>query len=163
MIRDATPADAPAIAAVYNHYVERSIATFEEVAVSADEMARRMEPAQGRTPFLVAEDDAAVVGYAYACPFNTRAAYRHTREITVYLHPERTGRGHGTALYRELLDRLKTQGIHAVIGGVSLPNPASVALHEKLGFTKVAEFPEVGRKFDRWIAVGYWQLTGLTD
>ncbi|MEM6334444.1 MAG: N-acetyltransferase family protein [Planctomycetota bacterium] len=159
MIRDATPQDAPAIAAIYNHYIEHTIVTFELEPVSAEDWCQRMAPDQGKSPFLVVEDNHTIVGYAYAGPFNLRAAYQHTRELAVYLHPDHTAQGHGSALYHALIQRLKPMGVHAVIGGISLPNPASIALHEKMGFTKVAEFPQVGRKFDQWINVGYWQRT----
>ena len=95
-------------------------------------------------------------GYAYAAPWRARAAYRHSVETSIYLAPGAGGRGLGARLYRALFAALPSH-VHAAIGGVSLPNPASVALHERLGFRKVAHFREVGRKFGRWIDVGYWQ------
>jgi phosphinothricin acetyltransferase len=105
-----------------------------------------------------AEQPSAVRGYAYATPWRTRAAYRHSVESSIYLAPDVGGRGLGRRLYQALLAALRPLEVHAVIGGVSLPNPASIALHERMGFRKVAHFSEVGRKFDRWIDVGYWQL-----
>jgi len=128
--------------------------------VTPEEIARRMERVQSAClPWLVAEEDSQVVGYACATPWKTRTAYRFSVEITVYLVPERAGRGIGSALYRNLLAILQARGIHAVIGGIALPNEASVALHEKFGLRKVAHFQEVGFKLNRWIDVGYWQRT----
>ncbi|MBL9215237.1 MAG: N-acetyltransferase [Opitutaceae bacterium] len=158
MIRAATTADAAAIAAIYNHYVENTVVTFEEEPIGRREMARRIREISARLPFLVAVEDREVVGYTYANSWKTRSAYRYSVESTVYLGPAHVGRGWGTQLYTILLAELRQRGCHAVIGGVSLPNAASVALHEKMGFAKVAHFPEVGRKFGRWIDVGYWTV-----
>jgi phosphinothricin acetyltransferase len=159
MIRPATAADAAAIAAIYNHYVADTIVTFEEEAVPASEMARRMgELAAAGLPWLVATAGDRVLGYAYANKWRVRRSYRFSVETTVYLDHTATGRGLGAELYTALLAELKTLGAHAVIGGVALPNAASVALHEKLGFQKVAHFREVGWKFNQWIDVAYWEL-----
>jgi phosphinothricin acetyltransferase len=108
-------------------------------------------------PWLVGEQEGAVVGYACATPWKGRSAYRFTVEVSVYLDPSCTGRGWGTRLYERLFERLARRGIHAAIGGIALPNDASVALHEKLGMAKVAHFRETGFKLGRWIDVGYWQ------
>lgn len=160
MIRPATAADAEAIAGIYNHYVAESIATFEEEAVSPSEMARRIqEVASASMPWLMAELDGRIAGYAYATQWKRRSAYRFSAEITVYIDPARTSRGVGSQLYGQLIPVLQTRGIHAVIGGISLPNDASVALHEKFGLRKVAHFKDVGFKLGRWIDVGYWQRT----
>jgi len=159
-IRAATPADAAAVAAIYNHYVAETIVTFEEEPVPAAEMARRIEEIQAASfPWLVAAEEGApgILGYAYAAPWKRRSAYRHSAEITVYLAPGRTGRGLGSKLYGALLPMLRPLGIHALIGGIALPNPASIALHEKFGLRKVAHFQAVGFKLGRWIDVGYWQ------
>ncbi len=157
-VRHSELADADALAAIYNHYIETSIITFEEQPITAAEMARRIGEVQSASfPWLVAESDGEVVGYAYATRWKPRSAYRFAAEITVYLAPERAGQGIGSLLYTHLFQQLRSQGIHVVIGGISLPNPASVALHEKLGLRKVAHFEEVGFKFNRWIDVGYWQ------
>ena len=98
-----------------------------------------------------------VVGYAYAGPWRTRAAYRFAVETTVYLDRNRTGHGLGRALYGRLLADLRELGFRCAMGGIALPNDASVALHERMGFVKVAHFREVGFKFNRWIDVAYWQ------
>jgi phosphinothricin acetyltransferase len=159
-IRAAEAADAGAIAAIYKHYVTESAITFEEEPPAPEEMARRMEQVRSASlPWLVAERDGQVAGYAYATPWKARAAYRFSVEITVYLAQEHAGRGIGSALYDELFRILQACGVHAVMGGIALPNAASVALHEKFGLRKVAHFREVGFKFNRWIDVGYWQRT----
>jgi L-amino acid N-acyltransferase YncA len=158
-LRDARPDDAIAIAAIYKHYVANTAISFEEEPVPAEAMRQRIDSlSDSGMPWLVALMDGAVVGYAYASPWRVRPAYRFAVESSVYLAPAAAGRGVGTALYAQLLERLRAQGIHMVIGGIALPNDASIALHEKLGFAKVAHFSEVGRKFDRWIDVGYWEL-----
>jgi L-amino acid N-acyltransferase YncA len=109
-------------------------------------------------PWLVAESAGAAIGYAYASPWRARPAYRFSVESTVYVAPEHMRRGVGSALYAELLDRLRVSGIHTVMGGIALPNDASVRLHEKLGMKRVAHFHDVGFKFGQWVDVGYWQL-----
>lgn len=158
MIRPVRPSDAGAIAAVYNHFVRETVVTFEETPVEVAEMARRIEEATARLPWLVSEQEGVVAGYACATPWKARSAYRFAVETTIYLAPAFAGRGLGTTLYRTLLEELRARAVHSVVGGVALPNPASVALHEKLGFRKVAEFREIGWKQERWVDVGYWQL-----
>jgi len=161
MVRTATIRDADAIATIYNHYVVHTVVTFEEEPVSGPEMTRRMEEVfQWSLPWLVAEDpDGRVVGYAYATKWKARAAYRYSVETTVYLADNLVRKGVGTLLYTELFRCLKERGIHAAIGGIALPNVASVALHEKFGMRKVAHFEEVGFKFGKWVDVGYWETT----
>ena len=147
-----------AIADIYNHYVTQTVVTFEEEPVSAAEFARRIEAVQSTSlPWLVAEQAGRIMGYAYATPWRPRSAYRFSAEITVYLGPDDTGQGLGSQLYTELFSSLQTGEVHVVIGGIALPNEASVALHEKFRLEKVAHFEQVGFKFDRWIDVGYWQ------
>lgn len=160
IVRDAKPADAPAVAAIYNHYVVDTCVTFETVAVSDDDMARRIVDTQALPlPWLVAEGEGGtILGYAYATRWRARAAYRFACESTVYLAHDKLGHGTGTALYRTLIERLRAQGQHTMIGGILIPNPASIALHERLGFRKVAHFEQVGFKQERWLDVGYWQL-----
>jgi L-amino acid N-acyltransferase YncA len=158
MIRDAVPADAAQVVDIYNHYVLNSVITFEEAAVTAEEMATRIADVRATLPWLVYETDGRIDGYCYATKWRVRAAYRFAVETTVYLRPGLARRGLGTQLYEELIERLRTLGRHIAIGGIALPNDASVGLHERMGFVKVAHFPQVGWKFDRWIDVGYWQL-----
>jgi L-amino acid N-acyltransferase YncA len=158
MIRDAEARDAAAVAAIYGHYVLTTTISFEEVPPAAEEMARRIQVAQeSRLPWLVAELDGRVVGYAYASKWKERSAYRFSVETSVYLDGAVHRRGIASALYERLLEVLRAAGIHTVIGGIAQPNPASVRLHERFGFEHVALFREVGRKFDRWVDVGYWQ------
>jgi len=109
-------------------------------------------------PWLVAERRGEVLGYAYASRWHARAAYRFSTEITVYLDHGQTRRGIGSRLYGELFPMLRAREIHAVLAVIALPGEASVALHEKVGFSKVGHFKDVGFKFGRWIDVGYWQL-----
>jgi L-amino acid N-acyltransferase YncA len=157
-LRDATPADASAIAGIYNHFIVHTTISFEEDTVADAVMAQRIaEIQEAGMPWLVAEVDGNVAGYAYATKWRARAAYRYAVESSVYLSADFAGQGLGSALYACLLARLRESGKHLVVGGIALPNPASVALHEKMGFEKVAHFSEVGLKFGRWIDVGYWQ------
>ena len=135
--------------------------SFEEKPVSADEILQRMREVQDAIlPYLVLVDaDSAVVGYAYASKWKGRCAYRFSVETSIYLAKSAVGQGLGAQLYRALLDQLKAVHVHLAIAGIALPNPASIALHEKLGFEKAAHFKEVGFKFEKWVDVGYWQLT----
>jgi phosphinothricin acetyltransferase len=158
MIRPATTADAAAICAIYNHYVLQTTITFEESPVTPEEMESRIGETLQALPWLVWEHDGAIQGFAYASKWKGRCAYRHSAEVTVYLDPKSVGHGIGSRLYEALLVDLGQRNFHAVIGGIALPNPASIALHERLGFRKVAHFEQVGCKFGRWIDVGYWQL-----
>lgn len=158
MIRLANRDDALAIAGIYNHYIENTVVSFEEDPVSEPEMERRIQSVIPDFPWLVMEENEDLLGYAYATRWHGRCAYRFSAETSVYLAPDAVGQGAGSALYQRLLAELRKQKLHTVIGGVALPNPASVALHEKFGFKKVAHYEEVGFKFGRWIDVAYWQL-----
>jgi L-amino acid N-acyltransferase YncA len=157
-IRPASAADGEALARIYNPYILDTVVTFEEEPVSAAEMAERvLEVGVLSLPWLVGERDGQVLGYAYAARWRSRVSYRFSTETTVYLEPGQGGNGYGFRLYAALLEALRQTDMHAAIGGIALPNAASVALHEKLGFAKVAHFPEVGFKLGRWVDVGYWQ------
>lgn len=157
-IRAANRDDAAEIAAIYNVYARDSIATFELADVDVADMAARIERVQeAGLPWLVACRDHRVCGYAYAAPWKPRAAYARTAESSIYLAREVHGLGIGKRLYGALIERVRAAGVHALIGGVALPNPASIVLHEALGFVQVAHFRETGFKFGRWIDVGYWQ------
>jgi L-amino acid N-acyltransferase YncA len=158
MIRYAKTDDAAEICKIYNHYVLGTTITFEEEPVSTDEMAQRIAETLQSLPWLVWEQDESLQGFCYASKWKGRCAYRHSVESTVYVRADSIGRRIGSQLYRALLDELRQRKFHTVIGGIALPNDASVALHEKLEFEKVAQFREVGNKFDRWTDVGYWQL-----
>lgn len=158
MIRPATETDAAAIAAIYNHYIERTIVTFEEETVNAAEMAGRIrDTLDAGLPWIVTTENDHVVGYGYLGKWKSRCSYRYSVEASVYLDQAATRRGYGSEIYLSLINSAKALEMHAVIGGVSLPNPGSQRLHEKLGFEKIAHFREVGYKFDQWIDVGYWE------
>jgi phosphinothricin acetyltransferase len=159
VVRSAVAADAAQVADIYNHFVLTSTITFEEEPLEVAELARRIADIQTNgLPWLVAARGAQIVGFAHANRWKTRAAYRFSTEVTVYVRDGLSRSGVGSRLYAELFAALKSLGAHAVIGGVALPNEASVRLHEKFGFKKVAHFNEVGFKFNRWIDVTYWQL-----
>ena len=159
LIRSARPADAVAVVAIYNHYVLNTSVSFETEAVDVTEMTRRMADVQTQPlPWLVLELDRRIVGYAYATRWKPRQAYRYSVESSVYLGPEYCGQGLGRPLYSALIDALRELPIHSALGGIAQPNPASVALHEKLGFRKVGQLEEIGFKQGRWLDVGYWQL-----
>jgi L-amino acid N-acyltransferase YncA len=158
MIRAATTADAGQIKDLYNHYILHSVATFEEEPVTAPTMESRINAIHNHCPWLVYEVDGEILGYTYATRWKDRSAYRRSVESTVYVKNGHNGKGIGSSLYQGLLDDLGRQDVHAVIGGISLPNEMSVKLHERFGFQKVAHFREVGYKFGRWIDVGYWEL-----
>ncbi|NQV71230.1 MAG: N-acetyltransferase family protein [Pseudohongiella sp.] len=159
MIRAATTADAEAIAAIYNWYIENSHHTFEEDVLSVQDMALRIETVGPLSPWFVMEQDGGIVGYTYAAAWKPRAAYRFTRETSVYLHREYFAQGRGRKLYQHLIDELSNTPIHVLIAGIALPNEGSIALHESLGFNKIGQFHEVGFKYENYIDVGYWQLT----
>ncbi|MDR1934868.1 MAG: GNAT family N-acetyltransferase [Candidatus Accumulibacter sp.] len=158
-IRPARESDAVDIADIYNPYVLGTCISFETEPVRAPEMARRIGETLGSSlPWLVAEASGGVVGYAYASRWKSRRAYRHSVESSVYMNPAHTGKGVGLRLYSALIEALRASSVHAVMGGIALPNASSVGLHERLGFKKVAHFEQAGYKEGRWIDVGYWQL-----
>lgn len=158
-IREVQLADAEAICSIYNHYIATSIVTFDEEAQTVDQWLQKIRLIQETHPFLVATDDKnALVAYAYANIWKTRKAYRYTIESSIYLHPEAMGKGIGKQLYSALFDDLRNRGFKRVLAGISLPNPQSVGFHESCGFQHQGTLLEVGKKFGRWIDVGYWGL-----
>ena len=158
-IHTATAADAEPICAIYNHYVTQTTISFEEEPVTPAEMAQRIaDVGAAGLPWLVLIDGDTLIGYAYATKWRVRQAYRFSVETSVYLDCRQAGQGAGRVLYEALLAELRRRELHLAIAGIAQPNEASVRLHERLGFKKVAHFSEVGRKFDNWIDVGYWQL-----
>ena len=159
MIRLVESQDIPALCAIYNHYVENTIATFEESPISTAELAHRVAMVGKHFPWLVFEERGEVRGFAYGNYWKARSAYRFTLETTIYLDHRHCGRGLGRLLYGDLLERLRDQHQpHRLLACISLPNAASVALHETLGFRDIGRFSEVGCKFGQWIDVGYWEL-----
>lgn len=158
MIREVANKDIPAICHIYNYYIANTIITFEYEPVDVEEMTRRIEEIKTTLPFIVYESEGGIKGFAYASKWKGRCAYQFSVETTVYTDKDSMGRGIGTALYTALLDDLRQRKFHAAIAGISLPNEPSRKLHEKFGFEKVAQFKEVGYKFNKWIDVGYWEL-----
>jgi phosphinothricin acetyltransferase len=157
-IRHADPAaDGAACAAIYAPFVADTPVSFEEVAPTDAEMNRRIADTSARYPWLVAEDDRGVAGFAYATAHRTRAAYRWAADVTVYLGQGRRRQGLGTRLYTVLLDLLVRQGVQVAVAGITLPNPASVGLHESLGFELVGVYRRIGWKAGSWYDVGWWQ------
>lgn len=157
LIRLATADDAAAIAAIYAPFVADTPITFEEVVPDPGEMARRIAgDGRGLYPWLVADDDGAITGFANSSAFRSRHAYSWTVETGVYLAPEGQRRGLGTGLMQRLLSLLERQGFTAAVAGIVIPNPASVALHEKLGFVPCATYRDTGFKMGEWRSVGVW-------
>lgn len=158
-IRSATADDAARICAIYNVYIATTTISFEEEAVTETAMVQRIaDVQQAGLPWLVLVVDGELRGYAYATKWRVRSAYRFSVESSVYLDASVHGQGWGTLLYRRLLEALRACGRHMVIAGIAQPNEKSVALHERLGFRKVAHFSQVGLKFGRWVDVGYWEM-----
>ena len=159
MIRSATLKDSQAICDIYNYYILNSHCTFEYEPITASTIQDRIETVQNASlEWVVLEMEEKILGYAYATKWKPRQAYARTVESTVYLDKDAGGNGYGFELYSALIESLKSKKIHAVLGGIALPNESSIALHEKLGYQKVAQLKEVGYKFNRWIDVGYWEL-----
>lgn len=157
MIRAAEITDAAAIADIYNFYVDNTTITFEEQRVSTEEMTQRIRDVRSAFPWMVIETSSGIAGYAYATKWRARSAYRFSVETSVYLRNGAAGQGLGRQLYEALFEALVSQGIHVAIGGIALPNEASVRLHETMGMKKIAHFEQVGFKFGKWLDVGYWQ------
>lgn len=156
LIRHAHPErDAAACLAIYAPFVTESPVSFEYEPPSVSEFAERIAHYSETHAFIVAEDDGTVAGFAYACPHRERAAYRWTVETSVYLDADHRGRGVGTSLYEQLLNLLRTQGIRLALGGVTLPNDASIALHRRCGFVQIGVYPSVGWKAGAWHDVAW--------
>ena len=158
MVRLVKVRDAAQICDIYNYYVENSIATFVEDPISVIDMELKIRKISGSYPWFVFVENNLILGYAYANQWNERAAYRHSLESSIYLRNGALKKGIGSSLYQALLHEISKSDYHVVIGGISLPNEASVRLHEKFGYQKAAHYKEVGFKFDKWIDVSYWQL-----
>lgn len=158
IVRKVEIKDAEQIAEIYNFYIKNSDATFEIEQVKVEEIEKRISVIKENYPFFVAEEANEILAYAYASRYKSRAAYEKSAEVSVYVKNNLEQKGIGTKLYKRLFEELMKMDVHAIIAGISLPNDASVRLHEKFGMEKVAHFREVGYKFDKWIDVGYWEL-----
>ncbi len=158
MVRHADPGrDAQACAAIYAPNVDPGLVSFEDRAPDAGEMAERIAATSQRYPWLVAERDGRVAGYAYGAQHRTRAVYRWAVDVTVYVDPGVQRGGVGRELYAALLDLLARQRLHVACAGIALPNDASVGLHEAMGFEPVGVYRDIGFKHGAWRDVGWWQ------
>jgi phosphinothricin acetyltransferase len=158
LIRHADPAtDGPACAGIYAPSVDDGVASFEAVAPTAVEMSERIARVGSRYPWLVAVEGDDVLGYAYATEHRARAAYRWAADTAVYVSAQAQGRGVGRALYGALLPLLARQGLYVAVAGITLPNEASVGLHERMGFELVGHYRDIGFKRGAWRTVGWWQ------
>lgn len=156
-IRKVTESDYAAITDIYNHYIAHSLVTFEEKELLLEEMTQRIGTISSKYPYLITLYKNEVVAYAYANEWKSRSAYRFTVETSIYVKKGFEGRGIGFGLYKALLNETQNAGFKHLIGGITLPNEASVKLHESLGFEKVGVFRNVGFKFNQWADVGYWE------
>jgi phosphinothricin acetyltransferase len=164
LIRDADPSrDAGACAEIYAPYVLETAISFEEVPPTPEEMAARIELTTRAYPWLIAEVDGRTVGFAYGSVHRQRAVYRWAADVAVYLADDAKRRGIGRRLYETLLDLLARQGVHVACAGIALPNDASVALHESVGFVPVGVYRRIGFKHGRWHDVGWWQCELLSS
>ena len=158
-IRETVVSDLPYIRDIYNYYIGNTVITFEQDLWDDSAVAHKFDMiTSARYPFYSCYDGDELVGYYYLSSWNFRSAYDTTAEVTVYLSPSYTGRGYGRALYEHLLSTIDRKRFHCLIGCITIPNEASVALHESFGFEKVSFFREVGYKHDQWCGVGHWQL-----
>jgi phosphinothricin acetyltransferase len=157
MIREAVEADLAAIAAITNHYITTTAIHFAYEPVTVDDLATLWR-GRDRHVWLVDDRDGRIVGYAKSGTWRERSAYAWTCELGVYIAYDVRGGGVGTGLYRALLDELPKRGFHSAVAGITLPNPASIKLHQRFGFTHVGTFVDAGFKLDAWHAVDWWQL-----
>ena len=153
----ATAADATSIAAIYGPYCDGTVISFEEMAPTADEMARRIASIGATRPWILLEDDGPIIGYAYASAHNERAAYRWSVSTAIYISRDHHRRGAGRALYTTLFALLRALGYRQATAGITLPNPASVGLHGAFGFAPVGVYRQIGYKMAEWHDVGWYQ------
>ncbi len=158
LVRDFESRDLAPACALTNTYIVNTVVHFGSTPQTPEELGAAWIKDPNAYPWLAAELEGLFAGYAKASRWRERDAYRLTAEVGLYVEPRFHKRGVGKALYGELLNRLRTAGYHTAVGGITLPNEASIRLHESMGFRKVAEFRQVGRKFDSWHDVGFWQI-----
>jgi len=158
MIRTFNIKDAQSLLNIYNFYVLNTTATFDIEPLSLEEFKDKMVGIITEYPFIVYEEKGTILGYAYGSRFRPKPAYNYVAESTVYVKHDAHGKQIGTKLYAELLRLLKKTDLHTVLGVLTIPNEASIKLHEKFGFKQVAHLKEVGLKFGEWQNVGIWQL-----
>lgn len=157
-IRPFRESDVQSIAELINRFIRETTVHFGYEEISPEDVIETRRSAGDRFPWLVAEQGDEFLGYASSSVWRERAAYRFTAETSIYLVESARGRGIGATLYTALLDELRNRGFHSAVGGATMPNDASVRLHERVGFEYVGTFKEVGRKFDKWLDVGFWQI-----
>ncbi|HFU4466568.1 TPA: N-acetyltransferase family protein [Streptococcus suis] len=164
-IRSARLEDAADLVAIYAPYVEKTAITFETQVPTVSEFASRIEKTLGKFPYLVAVEEGKILGYAYASTYYARAAYDWTVELSVYIQQEARGKGIGSMLYDALEEDLTARGFKNFLACIALPNPASISLHEKRGYERVAHFKKVGYKFETWHDIVWLQksLVGEND
>ncbi|WP_298556342.1 GNAT family N-acetyltransferase [uncultured Algibacter sp.] len=158
MIRPFHIKDTEELLDIYNYYVLNTVITFDIKPLTLIIFQEKLTRIDKDFPFLIFEENDEILGYTYGSKWRPKPAYNQTVETTVYIKNGYGGKQIGSKLYKALLDILKSQNYHVVLGGLTLPNEASVKLHEKFGFEQVSHFKEVGRKFDTWLDVGFWQL-----
>lgn len=158
-IRPAEAADLAGIVRILNHYIEHSHVTFDTRPFTPEERRAWFDAfgAAGRHRLLVAHDGTEILGYASSTAIRPKPAYDPSVETTIYLDPGAVGRGIGRRLYASLLDLLATEDVHRAYAGIVLPNPASITLHESLGFRHIGTFDEAGRKFGCYWSIGWWE------
>jgi len=157
-IRPATPANAADLLAIYAPFILNTAVSFEYTVPTVAEFAQRVETIRKRLPYLVAEADGRILGYAYASPHRERAAYQWSVDTSVYVHPDAHRQGVARQLYSILFDVLRRQGFYTVYAGITLPNPASEAFHRVIGFRPVGVYENVGYKFGAWHSVEWLQM-----
>ena len=158
-IRPVSTADSQALLDIYRPYVEHTAITFEYEVPSVQEFENRIKKTLEKYPYLVAEEDGQVLGYAYASTYYARTAYDWTTELSIYLHRDVRGRGLGSQLYDALEEELEKRGFLRLLACIAVPNEASIAMHEKRGYVQVAHFPKVGYKFEQWHDIIWMQKT----
>ena len=158
IIRYVEDRDAESIAEIYNYYVENTTFTGDETPFSEEHMKNKIKDISKDYPWLVLEENSQILGYIYLNQWRFKSAYRHSAELSVYIRNGVRTKGLGSKLFTSLLEELKKKNLHTIISAIVLPNNASINLHEKFGFKKVAHFSEVGYKFEKWLDLGYWEL-----
>lgn len=158
MIRPTRIEDLEAIKEIYNYYIENSVITFDQEPWTMEDAIHKMEILeQGDYPFICCYDKGELVGYYYLSSWNFRSAYSTTAEVTIYIKPDKIGQGYGKKMMRHMMEESQRRGFHSLIAAITIPNDASIALHEQFGFKEVSLFREVGYKAGIWCDVGHWQ------
>jgi phosphinothricin acetyltransferase len=158
ILRPVKESDAENITKIYNYYVKNTTVTGDEIPFSIENMRDKIKNKSQNYPWLVLEENFNILGYIYIDHWRMRSAYKHSAELSVYIHHEIRSKGFGSKLFQGLIEELKKQNFHSIVSAIVLPNDPSIALHEKFGFKKVAHFIEVGYKFEKWLDLGYWEL-----